>query len=381
MARATQEPLLTLDRYREIVRPLPLWAFNGIENPNEVVSGCDRVWAQWEREELARALWEAEDLLKTQLGYSLGYAYEDDLDLEWATPSLQLNWGYVVGGGILGRTAVVPGAWDFTADAATITVLAAAFPGGISEVVLVETATDYKIDIDDVAAVGLNYVITVSQAKLVRWAQLLGQTAANPIAYPAAWPDVANFLSEIVAGVWANAGLTVYREYRDTSAQAIIEFQPYVGTYLVDCWGVCSVCGTAPCAGTTQAACIYVLNARNGIVRVQPANYDAVAETWSRATACQCCYEGIKVRARYLAGTTTRPGQEMAVVHLAHARMSFTPCGCDTARLMWDEDRKQYTLEEGVTGAQLACPFGRKNGAWEAWQWALHNRLGHGGLL
>lgn len=382
MARATSEPLLTLDRYREIVRPLPLWAFNGIENPNEAVSGCDRVWAQWEREELARALWEAESLLKTHLGYSLGLAYEDDTDLEWTAGSMRVNWGYVVGGGIRGRTEVTPTAWDFTTEDATITVTAADFPGGTSEIVLVETDTGYKIDIDDVTASGADYIITVSQAKLVRWEMLQNQTADNPIAYPAAWPDTTNFLSEVVGGTWANAGLTVYREYRDTSVQAELEFQPYVGTYVTDCWGTCSgTCSTEPCAGTTQTACIYVLDSRNGIVRIQPADYNADTETWTRATSCVCCYDGIKVRARYLAGATGKPGQEMAVVHLAHTLMSFTPCGCDTARLMWDADRHQYTLEEGVTGALLACPFGRMNGAWRAWQWVLNNRLGHGGLL
>ena len=381
MARATHESLLTLDRYREIVQPIPLWAFNGIENPNEVLSGCDRVWAQWEREELARGLCEAEALLKNHLGFSLGRVYEDDVDLEFSSPSLQVNWGYVAGGGVRGRTAVVPAAWNFTADNATITVPAASFPGGTSEVILVETATGYKIDIDDVVAAGANYTVTVSQAKLVRWPYLQGQTANAPVAYPAAWPDTTHYLSEVAAGIWANAGLTVYREYRDTSSQAIIEFGPYVGA-LIDCWGACGgACDTAPCIGQAQTACIYVLNARNGVVRIQPATYDATTETWARATACINCFNGIKIEAQYLAGATDLPGQDMAVVHLAHTLISFTPCGCDTARMMWDDDRYSYSLEEGVTGTQLACPFGRKNGAWKAWTWAQTMRLGRGGLI
>jgi len=122
------------------------------------------------------------------------------------------------------------------------------------------------------------------------------------------------------------------------------------------------------------------VDSRNGLVRIQPADYSATAG-WTWASTVICGYEGIKVRARYLAGTTTQPGQEMAVVHLAHTLMSFTPCGCGTARLMWDEDRHAYSLEEGVTGTQLACPFGRKNGAWRAWTWVLNMRLGHGGLI
>ena len=67
MARAVAaQPNLTLDRYR-IIMNIPPWAFNGVDNPNEVMSGCDYIWSQHQREELATVLNDAEELMASHL--------------------------------------------------------------------------------------------------------------------------------------------------------------------------------------------------------------------------------------------------------------------------------------------------------------------------
>ena len=72
MARSEQaQPYFSLDKYRKWFR-IPAWAFNGVENPDETKKGCDHYWTQWERDDLAQALDDAEKLLATQLGFYLG---------------------------------------------------------------------------------------------------------------------------------------------------------------------------------------------------------------------------------------------------------------------------------------------------------------------
>ena len=134
MARAIgAQPYLTLDRYRQIVN-VPMCVFNGIESPNEAVTGCDSCWSQWEREQAAQALYDAEQMLASHLNFYLGAHYIVEERVPWAVP-LKLRWGHVIGAGVQAQDEVVPVASDFTIDPAMITVATADFEG-IDEVVI-----------------------------------------------------------------------------------------------------------------------------------------------------------------------------------------------------------------------------------------------------
>ena len=208
MARAeSAQPYLTLDEYRKTMG-IPMCAFNGVENPGESVSGCDHYWAQWEREMVAQALYDAEEMLALHLRFYIGEHYLTDEDILWTDP-LQLRFGYVVGGGVRGRTEVTPTASDFTTDPATITVTQTDFSGGTSEIVIVDDESGLKIIPDKVTSAGATYIISISQCKLIEWDDLEDQIVS--IDYDAAFP----------AATWLKlADLTVYREYLDTSDQA-----------------------------------------------------------------------------------------------------------------------------------------------------------------
>jgi len=367
MARSqVAQPFLSLDEYRRLFN-IPAWAFNGVENPNEDRRGCDHYWSQWERNELALALDNAEEMMAEQMKFFIGARYLIDYDLPWTNP-VQLNYGHVLGGGVRGRTEVTPGASDFTTDPATITVPSASFAGGIGEIVVVEDATGLEIEPDSVATVGANYVISIGQYKLVEWDDLEDQ--ADPIDYDAAFP----------AATWLKlADLTVYREYRDTDTQATITFGP-----ACSCW-----CTTGEaCAGSDYTGCAFVLNRTIGLVRVNRATLSS--GTWSCDTSAVCgCYSGDKVTVYYRAGAveqriwqrpsnTVVPNWRRMVWRLAHSQMGEQPCGCALHQRQWRLDRNVPGV---LTAERLNCPWGLEQGAWAAYSWVTSQAHGRGVML
>jgi hypothetical protein len=355
MARSAQaQPHFSLDLYRQRF-DIPPWAFNGVENPNENRTGCDHYWTQWERNDLAQALDDAEGDLAGELNFYLGARYLTDTDRPWDNP-LRLHWGYVLGAGVRARDEVTPSASDFTTDPATITVPAASFSGGTSEVVVLEDSTGLALSIE-VATSGANYVISIDQYNLLKWSVLEDQT--DTIDYNAAFP----------AASWLKlADVTVYRQYRDTNTQATITYGP-----TCCCW---CTSGQA-CAGTDYTGCAFVLDQEIGLVRVNRATLSA--GVWSCDTSAVCgCYGGDKVTVHYEAGTDDIPGWERAVWRLAHSQMGEQPCGCKLHERQWRNDRNTPSV---LTAERLNCPFGLTEGAWAAWRWADRHAHGKGYML
>jgi hypothetical protein len=355
MARSElAQPEFSLDQYRRRFN-MPPWAFNGVENPNEDRRGCDKYWTQWDRDDLAQSLDDAEGDLAEALNFYLGARYLTDTDRPWRDP-LQLTYGHVLGGGVRARDEVTPSASDFTIDPATITVPTASFSGGVSEVIVIEDETGLEIEYDDIATSGANYIISISQYKLLNWTVLEDQS--DTIDYNAAFP----------AASWLKlADLTVYRQYRDTDTQATITFGP-----ACNCW--CS--GTA-CTGTEYTGCVFVLNTDIGLVRVNRATLSSGSWTCDQSAVCGC-YEGDKVTVHYEAGTTDIPGWQRAIWRLAHSQMGEQPCGCTLAERQWRNDRHAPSV---LTAERLNCPFGLTDGAWAAWRWASRHAHGKGFML
>jgi len=355
VARSEQaQPHFSLDDYRKRFN-IPPWAFNGVENPNEARRGCDHYYTQWERDDLAIALNDAEELLAERLGFYLGARYLIDYDRVWSSP-LQLRFGHVLGAGIRARTEVTPSASDFTIDPATITVAAASFTGGTSEVKVIEDATGLEIEPDAIQTVGANYVILISQYKLIEWDDLEDQS--ETIDYDAAFP----------AATWLKlADLTVYREYRDTDTQATITYGPSCA-----CW-----CADGACTGSDYTGCVFVLDRDIGLVRVNRATLSS--GSWSCDLSAVCgCYEGDKATVYYEAGTDDIPGWEQAVFRLAHARMGEQPCGCTLQERQWRLDR---VVPGVLTAERLNCPWGLEQGSWAAWSWVSDQAHGKAFML
>jgi len=358
MARAIgAQPYLSLDAYRQQMN-IPMCAFNGVENPDESISGCDHYWTQWEREMVAQALEDAEETLANHLHYWIGPRYLTAYDVPWTDPA-QLPYGHVIGGGIRGRTEVTPTASDFTIDPATITVTASDFPGGTGEIVVIETATGLEIVPDKIETSGVSYIIYIDQCKLIEWDDLENQ--ADPILYDNTFP----------ATTWLKlADLTVYREYLDDSDQATIAF-----VRSCDCW----ICAGAACTGDEYSGCVYVLDEQIGKVRVALATYDATAGTWSCTyPTLYGCYHGSKMKVNYQAGTINTPGWQRAIRSLAHTYMVLEPCGCALFDVVLNRDRR---IPETLTAERINCQFGSMDGAWYAWNWTRANQHGKAFML
>jgi len=346
MARTeTAQPYLSLDRYRRLMN-IPFCLFNGVDGSGEAVSGCDHCWSQWEREMVAQALYDAEETLARHLGFYLGSRFLTDTDRSWTSP-MELNWGYIIGGGIEGLTDVSAdvSASDFTTDPATITIPQASFSSQ-DEIYIVETSSGLQV-IPNITTVGANYLIEIDQCLLIEWDNLEDQTEATCIEYDALFP----------AATWIKlADLTIYRRYLDDTDQATITYGPSC-----NCW----IAGSA-CAGLEYDGCVYVIDEQISKVRVSISTYDEDTGTWTCTYPTLCgCYSGDKVKVNYRAGTTV-PGWERAVMSLAHTYMVLEPCGCAMFDLVLKRDRGVPTV---LTAERINCPLGQMDGAWWAWQW------------
>lgn len=346
MARSeSAQPYLSLDRYRQLTG-LPKWRFNGVENPAENTSSCNQCFSQFERDMIARALVDAEELLAQHLNFYLGPRFLVDYDHVYTDP-IVLRWGHVIGGGIQGLTDVTAdvAASDFTVDPATITIPTASFAGGTDEIYIIETDSDLEIVPDRVTTVGANYVIYIGWEKLVDWDDL--ETQEDCLTYG----DLT---------LLTLAELTIYREYLDDSSQATITYGPSCTCY----------CSGSACAGEEYTGCVYIVDEQISKVRVQQSTYSGGAWSCDYTTVCGC-YRGDKVTVRYRAGSSTIPGWEQAVMRLAHTYLAWEPCGCGIFDRTLDRDRTEPTV---LTTEILNNPLGRMDGAWYAWQWLQNTK-------
>lgn len=354
MARSkSANPYFSLDDYQAWFN-LPVCAFNGVENSDETVSGCDHIWSQWERDMLARALARAENTLANQVGYYYGERFLTDTDLPWTDP-VQLKYHFVTDIGAKTQTAITPTVSDFTTDPASITIAQTSLPSGTGELKILETATNLEIHPDRIDEIGADYVIYISQCKLIDWEYIRSQETNNPVEYNATFP----------AATWLKlADLSVYRETCDNGDQATITFGPSCA---------CGLCGTAG-TGSEYTGVGYIQDYEISRIRIQLADYDSVDDEWTCSyPELWGCYDGSKASIHYKAGTTDVPGYDAAILALAHTYMVVEPCGCALFKLWVQRDQRIPTT---LTAERINCPFGESDGAWQAWQWVENNRHG-----
>jgi hypothetical protein len=359
MARSeVAQPFLSLDDYRKQMR-IPICAFNGVRNPSEQLGECDDIWTQAQRDEVAQALADAESLLAQQQKFWIGARYLVDTGLVWRNP-MQLKWGYIVGPGIRARDEVTPSASDFTTDPATITVPQASFSGGTSEIVVIEDSTGLEIEPDSIASSGANYVLSIDQCKLIEWDDLENQI--DEITYNAAFP----------ASTWLKlADLTVYRQYRDETTQAVI-------TYASGCHCFCNT--GDPCAGTEATGCVFVLNDTISQVRINRATESGGSWSCDFSAVCTCSCNADKVQVSYLAGTSDDSeigGWQKAIRSLAHTMIFSEICSCSS---LFD---RQLRMDTAILDdpTRAVNPWGPMNGAWWAWNWMRAEQIGTAILL
>lgn len=402
MARASTPTKLPLDTFAKYMGFHPLH-FNQIVFGNQTY--CDNIVFQHEwqtadkvsREEIARAIAEAESKIENALKYRLIPSWEVD---EWrGTPKqvvgyinnhsnlVQAEWGYLISGGIKSSSVEEASAsivWSdedsdgyFETGTVTASVVAvnpeeihAFYPGKDGDEAWEIRPIDVTIS-SGVATITFRRELAVNPDLLDR----LDIEDAE-----ADGTNNADFLSTI----------DVYRIYNDPQTQATLMWEPYAGLC-----GTCNGSGCEACAYSVQTACLLLHgNPRQSILHYTPADWDSEEETFTPATWMAGRNPEI-VRLFYYAGWRNKslrytnrmdPQWERTVAYMAAALLDRPPCDCVKGN--WERWRQDLTLAQGSADGSVGLgffrqpegtldnPFGTTRGEVNAWRQVSSNIIG-----
>lgn len=423
MARATTRTILPLDTFAKVIGISPLY-FNQVElhdiDPTgraemQPATPCDMPIPQYEwqsgagdcvgREEIARAIADAEALLTKYSGFTPGVTWIRDegvtfprlsnpnlinfwgRDLRGRPPRLQAKYGYVRMGGIEAVSLIDANAsitysdlngdgYDETATiVATVATnvledeVAIYYPGHVGDAAWEIRPIQVRID-------ATTHVATIT----CRREQLVTEEILEAFVAQAAQGETdADFLTEV----------DVYRHYNDPSSQVSLIYSN--GSF-------CSVCGTSGCAVCTssiQTGCLAVADTRLGLVAISPGEWNSTNNSFDFRYYLECQAPDrltLSYRAGYADLRLRNPLIEMdslmarATSYLALSLLDRPLCTCENIRAKtawWSEDLAvaSSTPSGGSQTSRLSTglldnPFGTTRGAIFAWRLVQRERLG-----
>lgn len=389
MATASIPTLLPLDTYAEIMAISQCY-FNQVYNPAEPYpDACDTVWLQHGytdqanrivgREEVARAIAIAEEMITRALGFSpvpVWYIAEPHAwpiprrGCQVAWPPMQTDWGFVHHGGTRAETVLEaetcvtaystdPVTGLLTLDSiATITlVVADAIAGDDMTADEVHVYYNGYLEADGTAAYRPEYEIRPLHVVVTYDAVTLDYTititgSRCQFVLPDSW-DTQDPIDVTDADLFVCEGavgddIDIVRVHNDPETQAELVFRD-------------NICRDPLCDTTCYPACLIVDDARPGIVRTQSATYDTTTELWTAAYLATGLPNSVKLW--YHAGYPLARNNQMnitlaeAIVHLANTYLPEAPCGCLFTRSRWERDRREMELRSAIS-AQAMSTFG-----------------------
>ena len=415
MSRATVPTLLSLDRYARLMGLNPVH-FSGAAGPVywPEVGNCDDIWPQyaWQdqyeyvsREELAVAIADAENDIKSELGFSVAPVWETEEVhvfqapehhgveyVPWYTDSptsVKADWGYINSAGrrlltLVEATASVSytdpdgDLWNELA-----TVVSATTVTNKQEIKLYFAghSGDPEWEIRP-----LKDVVIAAGVATITFDSWLGLDPALWNAVPTATSLAASApINPEIAGNYVDE-VDVYQE-TTSIALATSEFLwEKHGYYLLGlvCPG-CNGAGCEVCALTTQDGCLSVRDARGGIVTPFPATFDDDNSVWVKAAMSGCrqpdmvkiTYHAGIIDPKYLRGESLDPLSEwyaQAIAWLATSRLDREICACEGVKRYVDELQRDLT-KSGREAFYIRyesmdifnCPFGTHVGEVRAW--------------
>lgn len=364
---------------------------------------CDQIMFRWEwqtsdhvsREEIARAIADAEAQIEEYLGYRLAPSWEVDewrgtdrhfrkefinfnsADVRGFRQTVQSNYGYFISGGVQSKLLIGGGGdtitWtdedgDGYFETGTITVattvtdpceVAIYYPGKLGD----DSWEIRPIQVS-IAAGTATIVFKRELAVIPELFDLYDIESAEAIG-----TDDNQFLDEV----------DTYRRFNDPQTQAIFLWEPMAGT-MCNCNGD----GCAVCAYASQNGCLTVRgNPRQSIIGYGPAVWNSDTEEFD-PTVWAVGRQPDIVRLYYYSGWRNKslscwnqmdPEWERVVARMAAAKLDRPPCDCakgdwsrwreDLTLISGDEDGKPYYREpKGI----LNNPFGSRRGEVEAWR-------------
>lgn len=410
MARAATPTKLPLDRWAQIFGISPLH-FSGVYLPDHEPTVCEQPWLQHEwqaadrvsREEVARAIADAEQQIEQYLHYRLMPSWEVDewqatirpykadvlnlssTDVRGFASVVPTDWGHIISGGIRQQVSVEAGVaitysdedGDGYEERATITV-ATTLPACELHVYLPGQSGAAEYEIRPIAVTDNGATVTIR----FRREQALKPSVIDDEEPPA--DD--SHLRGIDGSVDGNFETTVdvYREYNDPIQQVHLLWEPF-GLGCSDCGSS----GCSQCAFNTQTGCLMPRgNPRLGIWAYRPATWNATTLQFDGASL-SVARQPDMVRLWYYAGlrdkalacpTRQMPAKwERAVAYFAAALLARPLCDCNNIKAKvdkWQRDRAGYTLgdeDQSMSGYRtserdLTCPLGTTVGAIYAWR-------------
>lgn len=398
MARADTRTLLSLDEWAKILGLHPLH-FNGLASSQAPAVTCGSPMMQngWQnadavgREDVAIAISEAENRIAEYLGFRLKPDWIIDERHNWPgqrgiwalSPNFKADWGYMVAGGIEGKTAVALNApivysdqdGDGYKESATISVgsslddpneICLFYPGE-------EAASEWEIRPIKVRAFAGTLTITARREQFVipdLQVRLNSNRAQDA-------DDDANFLTSI----------DVYRIFHDPSQQINFLWEGGGGCG-------CSQLGCSTCFLSSQFGCTVVRDYRLGLIAGQPAVWNSATYNYEFQSAA-INRTPDRVRLWYRAGWR-KPGEPRwahvmdaqyarAVAYLSATFLDRPICGCDNVEHItsyWKRDLARTAAAPGgaesfrLTTQQLGNPLGTTRGAISAWRLIRTQALG-----
>ena len=334
-------PALSLPRYAQRIGYRDC-AFFGVQHDDNPSYACREIWTQWQRDEIAFSLLQAQSQIEAVLGYPLSRRWFGP-ERHNAKPLIKTAQGYVVAPGVLSDTVLAASAAvSYVSDPATVTV--AGVTCDVDDVHVFHVDTDTEITPSSRSLAG--GLLTLS----IPWCRLVAPAYSDNPAEGWRYADVAT---------WGASHVDVRCLRNDTTVQGRLSRPACAGA----------------CEEETATACLRVRDGRLGLLAVQRARYVA-GSGWLITTDDCCRWDSLDVF--YYAGVAT-PSRlaEDAIIRLAHANMPTEPCGCDVTQRLWRRDRN---VPEVLDRERLNCPFGMSDGAWIAWRFANSERLVRGSM-
>lgn len=338
---------LTLDRYQEIMR-FPIAAFNGLHKADEAgCYDCAAIWKQTDRDGMALALAQAEQMREHELGYFLSpkYVVGDEYDYEF--PLILTN-KYLIAVGTRRVDVIESGASLTLRD----------LGGNIIDPVVVVTPTtvtnpdeicvyypneDIEIHPSKVTISGGNATIEIPRSRLVSPSV---DTNCEP---PPEYDDDTNFLATV-------------------DVKHCYTVEP--GAYFYWFGNQCDIFSVPNLSTANQSAYARIVSSRLSIVKLYPGVY--AGGIWSGASMSYC-YQPTFVRVSYLSGIRSSSQTELDTARLAHTLLpNIIPDRVDLCSGCWKGDMERDT-------SQLVTPYGMSTGAIAAWMADSRSKIGQGG--
>lgn len=364
---------------------------------------CSNIYFQHEwqtadhvsREEIARAIAEAEYKIESALGYRLAPSWEVDewhptqryfrselvnynsADIRGLKQIVQADWGWLISGGMQVKSLISAGVvitysdedGDSLEETATVIVATTAVdPNEIGIYYPGKSGDDtWEIRPTEVTISGGNATIVFRREYVVIEEKL---EAFDNEGAEALYNDDTAFLSVV----------DVYRRYNDPQTQVSFLWEPFAS-------GTCGSCGGSGCpicAYTIQTGCLILRgDPRSSLVGFSPASWnqdtlDFDIEPWAVARQPDIVrlyyYAGLRdKRSRYV----SRMSQdwERTVAYMAAAMLDRPPCDCGAD--VWNHYRQDLTLTSGDEDGRPFFrpaqgiednPFGTRRGEVDAWR-------------